>query len=111
MKKKTILFCWTILLLCGFMSGTSRADKPGDQHLSDIPRPHDSRLVIELFAAQPDIVHASGLACHRRGRLLVVESPTHFPPEWYQAPNGHRTPVLEGADAEGTAAQAAPSAE
>src|SRR5947207_14082586 len=103
MKKKAILFCWTILLLCGFMSGTSRADKPTEQHLSDIPRAHDSRLVVELFAAEPDIVHPIGVAFDRKGRLLVIESHTHFPREGYQGPKGDRIRVLEDTDGDGKA--------
>src|SRR5207253_9832604 len=103
MKKKKILSCWTTLLLCGFLGGSSRADMPGDNHLSDIPKPHDPRLVVELFAAEPDIVHPIGVAFDRKGRLLVIESHTHFPPEGYQGPKGDRIRVLEDTDGVGKA--------
>jgi putative membrane-bound dehydrogenase-like protein len=56
--------------------------------------------VVELFAAEPDIVHPIGLAFDKKGRLLVIESHTHFPPEGYQGPKGDRIRVLE--DTKGT---------
>lgn len=92
-----------IFLLGGFMNGIVRADKAADQHLSDLPRAHDPRLVVELFAASPDIVHPIGVAFDRKGRLLVIESHTHFPPEHYQGPKFDRIRVLEDTDGDGKA--------
>jgi putative membrane-bound dehydrogenase-like protein len=103
MKKKTIQSCCGIVLLCGLTSGAARADKPGDAHLSDIPKPHDPRLVIELFAAEPDIVHPIGAVFDRKGRLLVIESHTHFPPEGYSGPKSDRIRMLEDTKGDGKA--------
>ncbi len=50
------------------------------------PRPLDSRLIFELIAAEPEIVTPTGLAIDHRGRILVVESHTHFRPEGYKGP-------------------------
>jgi len=56
------------------------ANPPGDSK-ADFPRAHDPRLIVELFAASPDIVHPIGVAFDRKGRMLVIESHTHFPPK------------------------------
>lgn len=74
-----------------------------DSHLNDVPKPHDPRLVVELFAASPDIVHPIGVAFDKKGRLLVIESHTHFPPENYQGPKGDRIRVLEDTKGNGKA--------
>jgi len=103
MEKKTIASCWAIILLCGLTSGTARPDKPDAPHLSDIPKPHDPRLVVELFSAAPDIVHPIGAAFDRKGRLLVIESHTHFPPEAYSGPKFDRIRLLEDTDGDGKA--------
>jgi putative membrane-bound dehydrogenase-like protein len=77
------------------------ADVPS--HLTDIPKPHDSRLVVELFAAEPDIVHPIGCVFDRQGRLLVIESHTHFPPENYPGPKFDRIRILEDTKGSGKA--------
>jgi hypothetical protein len=58
-----------------------------------LPKVVDSRLKIELFAAEPDIVTPTGLAIDSRGRVLVVESHTHFRPDDYQGPPADRLPT------------------
>jgi putative membrane-bound dehydrogenase-like protein len=69
----------------------------------DLPRSHDPRLAVELFAASPDIVHPIGLDFDRKGRLLVIESHTHFPPRGYKGPRHDRIRVLEDTDGDGKA--------
>jgi hypothetical protein len=49
----------------------------------EMPRTVDPRLKIELFAADPDIVTPCGIAVDARGRVLAIESHTHFPPPGY----------------------------
>jgi putative membrane-bound dehydrogenase-like protein len=66
----------------------------------DIPKAHDPRLVVERFAAAPDIVHPVNLTCDRKGRLLVIESHTHFRPKDYQGPKHDRIRMFE--DTKGT---------
>src|SRR5215207_6925394 len=61
---------------------------------ADVPRAHDQRLVVERFAAAPDIVHPIGLDFDSKGRLLVIESHTHFPPPGYKGPKHDRVRML-----------------
>jgi len=62
------------------------------------PRPLDSRLVFERVAAEPEIVTPTGIAVDSRGRVLVIECHTHFPPEGYQGPRADRIRVFEDRD-------------
>ena len=50
------------------------------------PTAADPRLVVEQFAAAPDIVQPIALDFDSKGRLLVVESHTHFRPAKYTGP-------------------------
>ncbi len=86
------LFCLTLSLLA--------ADASGDVAL---PRPLDPRLKIELFAADPDIVTPCGIAVDDRGRVLAVESHTHFRPADYQGPPADRIRMFEDTDGDGRA--------
>ncbi|MBN9520206.1 c-type cytochrome [bacterium] len=63
----------------------------------------DPRLVVERFAAAPDVVHPIALDFDAKGRLLVVESHTHFRPADYAGPKGDRVRVLEDTDGDGRA--------
>ena len=69
----------------------------------DSVKAHDPRLVVERFAADPDIVHPVSIAFDSRGRLLVIESHTHFRPPNYQGPPHDRVRVLEDTDGDGKA--------
>ena len=68
-----------------------------------IPKVVDARLKIELFASEPDIVTPTGIAVDSKGRVLVVESHTHFRPEGYQGPPADRIRVFEDTDGDGRA--------
>src|SRR5262249_1185554 len=74
---------------------------------NEIPKVSDPRLVVELLAAAPDIVHPIACDFDAKGRLLVIESHTHFAPKDYQGPKfdrlrafdvkaGKATPFFEG---------------
>jgi putative membrane-bound dehydrogenase-like protein len=65
------------------------------------PTPVDSRLVIERFAAEPDIVTPTGVAVDAKGRVLVIESHTHFRPQGYQGPPADRIRRFEDTDGDG----------
>jgi putative membrane-bound dehydrogenase-like protein len=65
------------------------------------PRPVDSRLVFERIAAEPEIVTPTGIAVDGRGRILVIESHTHFRPEGYKGPQADRIRVFEDRDRDG----------
>ncbi len=67
------------------------------------PQISDPRLRIDLFAAAPDIVHPIGIAFDQRGRLLVIESHTHFRPQDYQGPKHDRVRIVEDSDGDGRA--------
>ncbi len=70
---------------------------------ADEPRAADDRLRVDLFAAAPDIVHPVALDFDARGRLLVIESHTHFPPPNYKGPKFDRIRILEDTDGDGKA--------
>jgi putative membrane-bound dehydrogenase-like protein len=76
---------------------------PGQAPGADAPRAADDRLQVDLFAASPDIVHPVCLDFDARGRLLVIESHTHFPPAGYKGPKFDRIRVLEDTDGDGKA--------
>ncbi|MFO0798471.1 MAG: PVC-type heme-binding CxxCH protein [Gemmataceae bacterium] len=67
------------------------------------PTAADARLVVERFASAPDIVQPIALDFDARGRLLVVESHTHFRPANYAGPKADRVRVLEDTDGDGRA--------
>src|SRR6516164_8841764 len=102
-KNKADLFISTALFITFSTAGIGLADNASSPSSSDFPRAHDPRLVVELFASSPDIVHPIGVAFDRKGRLLVIESHTHFPPEHYQGPKFDRIRVLEDTDGDGKA--------
>ena len=68
---------------------------------ADAPRLVDPRLVLERIAAEPEIVTPTGIAVDHRGRILVIESHTHFPPENYKGPRADRIRVFEDRDHDG----------
>src|SRR5262245_1338934 len=57
---------------------------------SEIPKAADPRLVVELVAQAPDIVHPISCDFDHKGRLLVIESHTHFAPKGYTGPKFDR---------------------
>jgi putative membrane-bound dehydrogenase-like protein len=94
--------CATLLLLgTFFVPASSPQNKP--PQLADQPRCHDPRLTVERFAAAPDIVHPVGIVCDVKGRLLVIESHTHFPPKDYAGPKHDRIRMVEDTDGDGKA--------
>ena len=59
------------------------------------PKVHDPRLVVELVAAAPDIVHPIACDFDAKGRLLVIESHTHFRAEGLQGPQVRSHPAFD----------------
>ncbi|TWU04605.1 PVC-type heme-binding CxxCH protein [Stieleria varia] len=90
---------WIVLLLAGFcvVPSVTHADSP------ELPLALDDRLTIELFASEPDVVTVTGLTVDSQGRVLVVESHTHFRPEDYDGPETDRIRLLEDTDGDGRA--------
>src|SRR5258706_9704850 len=83
---------------CAFLVVTLFASQTLAQQ--EIPKVADNRLVVELVAQAPDIVHPISCDFDSRGRLLVIESHTHFAPKNYQGPKFDRIRLLE--DTKGT---------
>ncbi len=67
------------------------------------PRVLDDRYVLELVASEPDIVTPIGITFDRFGRMLVIESHTHFPPDDYAGPDRDRIRYVEDTDGDGRA--------
>lgn len=74
-------FCALLLLI---LLESSVVAQPG------IPKVADKRLVVELVAQAPDIVHPVSCDFDHQGRLLVIESHTHFAPKGYKGPKFDR---------------------
>ncbi|HEX5446633.1 MAG TPA: PVC-type heme-binding CxxCH protein, partial [Pirellulales bacterium] len=70
---------------------------------ADAPQTTDSRLVVERFVAEPNLVTPTGIAVDHRGRVLVIESHTHFRPDGYPGPPADRIRMLEDTDGDGRA--------
>lgn len=87
-----------MLLACGISVGRARA-----AGVIDPPTAQDPGVSISLFAAEPQIVTPIGAAVDARGRLLVIESQSHFRPTNYQGPPTDRIRVLEDTRGEGRA--------
>src|SRR5207247_347115 len=92
------LSAWAAFALCAVLSVHATAARA-----DDAPKAADRRLVVERYAAAPDIVHPIGVAFDRRGRLLVIESHTHFRPANYQGPKHDRIRLLEDTKGDGKA--------
>ncbi len=97
---KNMIACWAIPLtvLC-----TTELLLAEDHGQIEVPKPLDDRLTVELFAAEPDIVTVTGLTVDSRGRVLVVESQTHFRPDDYDGPEKDRIRLLEDTTGDGRA--------
>ncbi|MHB1559287.1 MAG: PVC-type heme-binding CxxCH protein, partial [Isosphaeraceae bacterium] len=57
--------------------------------------------MLERIAAEPELVTPTGIAIDRRGRLLVIESHTHFPPAGYKGPKADRILLFADRDGDG----------
>lgn len=78
-------------ILAVFTFATAASAQP---KAPEAPVSADKRLVVELVAAAPDIVHPIALDFDAKGRLLVVESHTHFPPANHKGPKFDRVRML-----------------
>src|SRR6476620_7248590 len=60
------------------------------------PKAVEPGVKISLYAAEPDVVTPIGATVDAHGRLLVVESNTHFRPKNYKGRAADRILMLEG---------------
>lgn len=67
------------------------------------PKVLDDLYELTLFASEPDIVTPVGATFDAKGRLLVVEVHTHFPPKDYAGPKHDRIRIIEDTDRDGKA--------
>jgi putative membrane-bound dehydrogenase-like protein len=67
------------------------------------PASVDPRLVVQLVAAEPDIVTPTGLAVDGRGRIWAIENHTHQRPEKYAGPPTDRIRVFDDFGPDGRA--------
>ncbi len=65
------------------------------------PKVTDDAYALELVVAEPDLVTPVGAAFDDRGRLLVVESHTHFRPDDYAGPKADRIRLVHLSDQPG----------
>jgi putative membrane-bound dehydrogenase-like protein len=70
---------------------------------ADRPTIADPRLVIELVAAEPDIVTPTGLAVDEHGAIWVLENHTHHRPPNYTGPASDRVRVFSDFGPDGKA--------
>jgi len=75
----------------------------GADPLTPLPAVLDPQFTIQLFASEPDIVTPIGATFDSRGRLLVIESHTHFTPDNYAGPKHDRLRLIEDTDGDGRA--------
>lgn len=92
--------CFALLIACG---GTVPAMAQTAGVSEEAPVIEDKRLVVELFAEQPEIVTPTGITVDRQGRVFVAESHTHFRPDDYAGPPADRILVFEDTDGDGRA--------
>jgi putative membrane-bound dehydrogenase-like protein len=67
----------------------------------ETPRPLAEGWRIERIAAEPDLVTPTGCCIDDRGRLLVIECNTHFPPEDYRGHATDRIYLFDDSDGDG----------
>ncbi len=72
-------------------------------HAEEIPKVLDPDFELTLFAKEPDIVTPTGATFDKAGRLLVLESHTHFRPKDYEGPPADRIRIVEDTDKDGKA--------
>lgn len=68
-----------------------------------IPKVNDDRLSLKLFADAPDIVTPVGIAIDAKGRVLAIESNTHFRPAGYKGAEKDRILRFEDTNGDGKA--------
>jgi putative membrane-bound dehydrogenase-like protein len=66
-----------------------------------LPQCLDDAWTVELVAAEPEIVTPVGCRFDSKGRLFVIESHTHFPPEGYAGPPHDRIKILDDTNGDG----------
>jgi putative membrane-bound dehydrogenase-like protein len=92
-----LLLLFSLIFACLAVIGSAAGNPPA------APRVLDKRLKLELFAAEPQIVTPTGIAVDDRGRVLCIESHTHFRPKDYKGPATDRIRMFQDTDGDGRA--------
>ena len=87
-------------ILCFSVSLVTTSHAASDTAI-EYPKLSDDRLQVTLYAADPDIVTPIGAVVDAQGRLYVIESHTHSPPQDYPGPTGDIIKMFEGQRADG----------
>lgn len=82
------------------------AAHPAHSAAPEPPIVQDPGLKVELFAQEPLVQQPIGMTFTADGKLLVIQSNTHFPPKGYQGPEHDRILWLRDTDADGSADKA-----
>lgn len=99
-KPKFVAGAFIIQLLCIFCTrGALAAEK------IDSPQSSDPSAKISLIASEPDVVTPIGATVDSHGKLLFIESNTHFRPTNYPGPLTDRIRVLDDTREQGKAPQ------
>ena len=97
MRFRTQLHLWlTAVIFCEFAPQFAVA-------ADDLPRSLDPRVELVRFADSTQIVHPVSVDFDRQGRLLVIESHTHFRPAGYTGPEHDRIRLVEDSNGDGRA--------
>lgn len=101
MRLRTTTLIFTLAMLSFLPAARGEDPKPN----TDRPDPTttDARLTIQRYAADPQIVTPTGIAVEANGRVLVIESHTHFRPENYEGPKADRILAMTDTDGDGRA--------
>ncbi len=90
----------TAILTCLCVQGHAQVEAPV------APVSEDPALEVTLFAQEPLIQQPIGMTFTRDGKLLVIQSNTHFPPQGFTGPKHDRILWLRDGDGDGRAEKA-----
>ncbi len=88
----------SLLALLALLFPTNRASAE-----DPAPKSPDGSVEATLFASEPDIVTPIGATVDSKGRLLVIESNSHFRPKDYKGPPVDRIRIMEDTTGSGKA--------
>ncbi|MEZ0274669.1 MAG: hypothetical protein ACAH88_07175, partial [Roseimicrobium sp.] len=75
----------------------------GQTAAPEAPKVDDATLQVTLFAQEPLVQQPIGMTFTKDGKLLVIQSNTHFPPKGFTGPKVDRILWLQDADGDGKA--------
>ncbi|NNE91586.1 MAG: c-type cytochrome [Verrucomicrobiales bacterium] len=91
---------WILTLAWGLVTGSIWGQ---DKASHETPQSSDPAITLTKFAGSDLIKHPTGITLTKSGKLLAVESHTHFAPKNYQGPKTDRIWWIEDSDGDGTA--------